>query len=125
MNIIYFLIYLRPKSRKKIIYGPDVDYGAVNEELDCHPLPISREEFEEKKMNLLASLKLSKREIEKLQCRTVEQSNCEEWKKERNKRLTASNFGKICKMRKTTLKENSIISILYQSDYFHGTSATR
>lgn len=25
--------------------------------------------------------------------------NCEEWKKEKFKRLTASNFGKICKLR--------------------------
>jgi len=64
-------------------------------------------------------------EINDLQSRTVEQSNCEKWKRERCKRLTASNFGRICKLRKTTSREKSVISIIYQSDYFHGTSATR
>jgi len=119
------LIFLRPKIKKKITYGPDFDYGAVDEELDCHPLPMSHEEFEEKKLKFLASLKLNMHEINELQSRTVEQSNCEEWKKERSKRLTASNFGKICKLRKTTSREKSVISIIYQSDFFHGTSATR
>ncbi|KAL4119666.1 hypothetical protein QTP88_012458 [Uroleucon formosanum] len=86
---------------------------------------MSHEEFEEKKLKFLASLKLSMHEINELQSRTVEQSNCEEWKKERSKRLTASNVGKICKLRKTTSREKSVISIIYQSNFFHGTSATR
>lgn len=114
-----------PKIRKKIVYGPGADYGAINEELDCQPLPMSREDFEEKKLELLTNLKLSMFEIDELQHRTVEQVNCEEWKKERSKRLTASKFGKICKLRKTTSRKNSVISILYQSDYFHGTASTR
>jgi len=97
----------------------------VDEELDCHPLPMSHEEFEEKKLEFLASLKLNMYEINELQSRTVEQSNCEEWKKERYKRLTASNFGRICKLRKTTSREKSVILNIYQSDFFHGTSATR
>lgn len=98
----------------------------MDEELDCHPLPMSHEDFEEKKLEFLASLKLSIYEINELQSRTVEQSNCEEWKKERYKRLTASNFGRICKLRKITSREKSVTSIiLYQSDFFHGTSATR
>lgn len=53
---------------------------------------MSHEEFEEKKLKFLAGLKLSMHEINELQSRTLEQSNREEWKKERNKRLTASNF---------------------------------
>lgn len=113
-----------PKIRKKIIYGPDADYGAVNE-LYCQPLPMSREDFEKKKLELLTNLKLDVFAIDELQRRTIEQANCEEWKKERSKRLTASNFGKICKLRKTTPRKNSLISILYQSDYFYGTTATK
>lgn len=97
----------------------------MNDELECQPLPMSHEDFEEKKLELLNNLKLNTFEIDELQRRTVEQANCEEWKKERSKRLTASNFGKICKLRKTTSRKNSLISVLYQSDYFYGTTATR
>ncbi|XP_025421259.1 uncharacterized protein LOC112691308 isoform X2 [Sipha flava] len=86
---------------------------------------MSREDFEEKKLELLTNLKLNMVEIDELQRRTVEQANCVKWKKERSKRLTASNFGKICKLRKTTSRKNSVISVLYQSEYFHGTAATR
>ncbi|XP_025412093.1 uncharacterized protein LOC112684673 [Sipha flava] len=86
---------------------------------------MSREDFEEKKLEFLTNLKLNKFEIDALQHRTVEQASCKEWVKERSKMLTASNFGKICKLRKTTSRKNSLISILYQSHYFHGTTATR
>jgi len=67
----------------------------VDEELDFHPLPISHEEFEEKKLKFLASLKLSMYKTKELPNRTVKQSDYGEWKKERYKILTASNFGKI------------------------------
>lgn len=86
---------------------------------------MSREEFEEEKLKLLERLKLNLREINELQSRTVGQSNSEEWRKERSKRLTSSNFGKICKLRKTTSRAKSVVSIIYQSDYFHGNLATR
>ncbi|KAL4083865.1 hypothetical protein QTP88_029181 [Uroleucon formosanum] len=114
----------RPKIKKKIIFGPDSDYGAVDKELGCQPLSMTKENFEDKKIEFLDKLKLNKTDISKLERRTIDQSNNEEWKKERLSRLTASNFGKICKMRKTTIRKNTIISILYQSYYFHGTTAT-
>jgi hypothetical protein len=114
------------KIRKKIICGPDTDYGAVNNhELYGQILTMSREDFEEKKLEFLTILKLNKFEIDALQHRIVEQANCEEWVKERFKRLITSNFGKVCKLRKTTFRKNSLISILYQSHYFHGTTAIR
>lgn len=86
---------------------------------------MSEIEIEDKKTEFLTSLKLNEIEIIELNRRTIDQSNNEEWKKERSLRLTASNFGKICKLRKTTLRKHSVISILYQSYYFHGTAATR
>ncbi|KAF0760963.1 Exonuclease [Aphis craccivora] len=67
--------------------------------------------------------KLNKTDILKLERQTIDQSNNEEWKKERLCR-SASNFGKICKMHKTTIRKNTVISILYQSYYIHGTTAT-
>jgi len=86
---------------------------------------MTREEFENKKIEFLENLKLKETDIFKLERRTTEQSSNEEWKKERLSRLTASNFGKICKLRKTTVRKKTIISILYQSYFFHGTTATR
>jgi len=81
--------------------------------------------MEEQKLLFLSRLRLSQDDIIQLERRTIEQSQCEEWKKERSYRLTASNFGKVCKLRKSTNRKNTIISILYKSNYFHGTTATR
>jgi len=86
---------------------------------------MTKEEFENKKIEFLENLKLDEVNIFKLERRTIDQSSNEEWKNERSSRLTASNFGKICKLRKTTIRKNTVISILYQSYYFHGTTATR
>lgn len=113
------------RTKKKLIAGSDEDYGDVNENLECKPLLLSREEFEEQKLDLLSRLKLSLEDINKLERRTTEQSQCEEWKRERSYRLTASNFGKVCKIRKSTNRKNTIVSILYASQYFHRTNATR
>lgn len=93
--------------------------------MGCKPLLLSRDEFEEQKLNLLSRLKLDQNDINQLERRTTKQSQCEEWMKERFYRLTASNFGKVCKMRKSTNRKNAVISILYGKQYFHGTTATR
>lgn len=81
--------------------------------------------FKKKKLKLLKSLKLDKHEIDELQHRTIEQSNCNEWTEERSKKLTASHFGKLYKLQNITSRNNSIIAVLHLSDYFHGTVATR
>jgi hypothetical protein len=86
---------------------------------------MTKEEFEDKRIEFLDNLKLNETDILKLERRTTDQSSNEEWKKERLSRLTASNFGKIRKLRKTIVRKNTVISILYQSYFFHGTTATR
>ncbi|KAK5644635.1 hypothetical protein RI129_001761 [Pyrocoelia pectoralis] len=53
---------------------------------------------------------------------TIFQGHCEMWKVERKKRLTASNFGRICKLRKTTSTAKTVESLLYSN--FKGNSAT-
>lgn len=48
-----------------------------------------------------------------LECKTKEQSHSQDWYNERRKRLTASNFGDICKMRENTSCQKKVFSLLY------------
>jgi hypothetical protein len=63
---------------------------------------------------------LSVDEIIKIERNTVGQQENDDWKKFRKQRLTASNFGKVCKLRPTTSQANTIKYILY--DIFQGSS---
>ena len=60
---------------------------------------------EEAKLSFLKTLSLDDNQIKILESSTVEQSNSLLWHEERRKRLTASNFGIVCKLRKTTNKD--------------------
>ncbi|VVC26735.1 Restriction endonuclease type II-like,Exonuclease, phage-type/RecB, C-terminal [Cinara cedri] len=66
---------------------------------------------------------LTIKEIEEVERRTVGQHNNNEWQKYRKSRLTAFNFGKVCKLRASTSRANTVKNILY--DIFQGNSATR
>lgn len=65
-TINYYVLY-RPQIKRKLIAGPDEDYGAVNEDLGCKPLLISREEMEEKKLLFLSQLRHSQDDIIQLE----------------------------------------------------------
>lgn len=54
---------------------------------------------------------------------TIGQHNNNRWHEERRKRTTAFNFGRICKLRKTTACSNTVKALLYCS--FSGSAATR
>lgn len=54
---------------------------------------------------------------------TRRQNECVEWHLHRKKRLTASFFGKICKLRPKTSRAKTVSSILYGS--FSGNDATK
>ncbi|KAK4881908.1 hypothetical protein RN001_005227 [Aquatica leii] len=44
---------------------------------------------------------------------TLLQSNYEKWSVERKKRITASNFGKICKLKKTTSMAKTVLVLVF------------
>lgn len=50
-----------------------------------------------------------------LESKTRGQSTSIEWKRERGKRLTASNFGKVMSLRESTDSRNLVYNILYAS----------
>uniref|UniRef100_A0A2S2Q3G4 YqaJ viral recombinase domain-containing protein n=1 Tax=Sipha flava TaxID=143950 RepID=A0A2S2Q3G4_9HEMI len=84
---------------------------------------MSLEEYDAKKIAFLKKIDLSVDEIIKIERNTVGQEENDDWKKFRKQRLTASNFGKVCKLRPTTSRANTIKYILY--DIFQGSSSTR
>lgn len=83
-------------GKRKKYSGPDADYGLA-EPLDGL---ISENDLKKKKNNYLKQLEEVNRED--LEYITGKQSLSNDWHNERKKRLTASNFGEICKMRKNT-----------------------
>lgn len=97
--------------------GPDKDYGDLYDELGCSDLSTSLEDLKQKKINILNNLKLSVQDIHLLERRTIDQAKNSDWHKERKHRLTASNFGRVCKLRNNTPRINTIKYILY-SDVF-------
>lgn len=100
--------------------GPDEDYGAL--ELGCEIIDMSSDDNLKKK-NFLQKLKLSAEEIVTIERDTIEQQDNDQWRIHRKSRLTASNFGKVCKLRPSTSRANTIKYILY--DLFQGNSATK
>ncbi|KAF0748200.1 YqaJ domain-containing protein, partial [Aphis craccivora] len=79
--------------------------------------------FENKKIEFLEKLKKTKDQILQIAKATIGQFQCQEWLKDRQIRLTASNFGKICKLRPNTSRNNILVSLLYTK--FEGNESTK
>ncbi|KAJ8964298.1 hypothetical protein NQ317_000094 [Molorchus minor] len=102
--------------RTKItISHPDEDYGAVEE--------ISDEEMKSRKEKLETILRKTPEEIIKVEQDTRGQSSNPLWHQERTFRITASNFGRICKLKTTTKPDVLVKNLLYNK--FIGNSATK
>ncbi|KAL4119849.1 hypothetical protein QTP88_012613 [Uroleucon formosanum] len=72
--------------KTKILVGPDENYGAVEPDLDSYP-DLSLSELNDKKILYLNTLKLTKEEIIALEKSTKRQHECEDWHRERKKRI--------------------------------------
>ncbi|XP_077285484.1 uncharacterized protein LOC143910762 [Arctopsyche grandis] len=104
-------------SKKRKVTGPDENYGQLEIEPD-----MADEVFQKKKEEFLRDLNLSQSKKNELERSTVDQSDNRLWAVERRKRLTASNFGKICKLRPKTSAKGVLKSLLYS--VFKGNIAT-
>ncbi|XP_046686669.1 uncharacterized protein LOC124372331 [Homalodisca vitripennis] len=110
-------LFREERTKKFRSFCADHDYG------DVAAVDIEPDEFEHKKDTFLNSLKLDTETRTQLELDSRGQSTCELWKHERRKRLTASNFGKICRMKSTTPCQKTVEQLLYKS--FVGNKAMR
>ena len=68
-------------------------------------------------MRLLTTIcSLSEAEAEEVEVMTRGQADNSHWRSHRAKRLTASNFGRVGKLKASTSRHNTVLSILYPED---------
>jgi len=91
--------------------GPDENYGLA-QPLD-NLLPT--DELKNKKIEFIQTITLPITVREQIELETRNQSNSQKWFIERRNRLTASNFGKVCKMHPTTSCKRTVYDILYDN----------
>lgn len=96
------------KNKKRCSSGPDKYYGLAEPLIDT----TSPEELETKKNCFLNKLKTVN--LHQLNLDTQDQSENLKWFQERKKRLTASKFGEICKMRQNTSCKRQVYTIIYK-----------
>lgn len=91
-------LIFKPRKHSSKVNLPDNDYRNCDKNI-CEELDMDENEYEEKKMEFMRNKIIkNKDEIKLIEKSTKLQSECELWRKERRIRLTASNFGKICKL---------------------------
>ena len=76
------------------------------------------EGFLKAEIEFLEALRKSPIETAEIQIATRPQQNSDNWYIERRKRLTASKFGEVCKIRETTSCRIMVSNIIYSRDFF-------
>jgi putative phage-type endonuclease len=88
----------------------DPDYGPNSQRPD-----MSTENFEKECQIFMEYLDTNKKNRNEIENRTIRQRESMEWVAMRRKMLTASNFGRVCKMLPHTGCENAVKSIIYSN----------
>lgn len=89
----------------------DKDYGP-----QCQVPDLPENTYKEEENKFLKSLEKTDDERNRIERETILQAGSGEWLETRRKMLTASNFGKVCRMKPTTSCKNNVKSIIYSSD---------
>ncbi|KAG5880690.1 hypothetical protein JTB14_024262 [Gonioctena quinquepunctata] len=103
---------------KKGFALPDRDYGNIDESIP----DMNDDEYISKRMDFLDKLKELQEEIDNIEKKMKDQSCSILWMEQRQKMITASNFGKICKMKSNTRSINTIEELSYKK--FKGNNTT-
>jgi len=96
-------------KNNNISNGLDENYGLAQPLDDL----LSTDKLEKKKMEFIQTITLSITAREQIELETRNQSNNQKWFNKRRNRLTASNFGKVCKMRPTSPCKGKVYDILF------------
>jgi hypothetical protein len=84
---------------------------------------MTHDEYAAEQEKFLKDLQKAPQQISGIETETRSQLASQKWKQERHLRLTASNFGEICRMRSTTSWQNMVKLLLYCT--FKGNKYTR
>lgn len=124
-DLCYFVVWSPKEFHYQVIERDDhfwdvkmfpwlLDFHRMNileEKWNIPDLPDS--EIKKRSNDVLKRLQTSRSRQAVIERATRGQGRNPEWRKERRERLTASNFGRVAKMRPTTSCQNTVISILY------------
>jgi hypothetical protein len=99
------------KAKRATPATADQDYGPTAQRPDMDP-----EVYTAQMEQHLKRLEEWRQEREAIERATLQQAESERWMLMRRKLLTASNFGRVCKMRPTTHSANTVKSLVYPRD---------
>lgn len=102
-------------------YNSSQESKAIKMNLEFNDM--SPDEFERRKVKFLENLAVTDEQRANIERITVGQLDNDLWKQYRRQRLTASYFGRICKLRSVTSRPKCVENILYNT--FFGNSDTK
>ncbi|XP_063240064.1 uncharacterized protein LOC134540920 [Bacillus rossius redtenbacheri] len=105
----------KKRSKTDTTHPADIDYGPSSEQVEDDPCDeISDAQLAEKCENFVESLNVTSEQQEEIAIQTKDQADCISWHELRRVRLTASNFGTVCRRKESTPCANLVKNLLYK-----------